>query len=97
MRSFNRAIAVPVIALAFVLGASSALSATIEVLDGEYRLPASIHSSVTTEAKTELWAHVWRPRTGGPHPLVVLLHGNHGTCGRFVPELATGHGRVGPL
>ena len=87
MKSFNRAIAVAVIALAFALGASSALSATFKVVDGKYRLPASIDPSVTTEAKTELWAHVWRPRTGGPYPLVVFLHGNHGTCGRFVPEL----------
>ena len=69
MRSFTRAIAVPVIVLAFALGTSSALSATLKVVDGEYKLPASIDPSVTTEAKTELWAHVWRPQAGGPYPL----------------------------
>jgi hypothetical protein len=31
---------------------------------------------------TELWAHVWRPTPSGPYPLLVFLHGNHGTCGR---------------
>ena len=32
---------------------------------------------------TELWARVYRPTTlAGPHPLVLILHGNHATCGR---------------
>lgn len=59
----------------------------LEVIDGEYKLPAAIDASVTTKTKTELWAHVWRPKTGGPYPLVVFLHGNHGTCGKRIPEL----------
>lgn len=87
MRFLIRAIAVLVIALAVALSTSSAFAAILEVMDGEYKLPASIDPSVTTEAKTELWAHVWRPQTGGPYPLVVFLHGNHGTCGRFISEL----------
>lgn len=69
-------------------GKSPAFAATLgvndgSVIDGKYKLPASLDSTVTTRLKTELWAHVWRPSTGGPHPLVVFLHGNHGTCGRF--------------
>lgn len=59
----------------------------LEVIDGEYKLPAAIDASVTSKTKTELWAHVWRPKTGGHYPLVVFLHGNHGTCGKRIPEL----------
>jgi hypothetical protein len=33
---------------------------------------------------TEVWAAVYRPvdLTAGPYPLVVMLHGNHATCGK---------------
>lgn len=57
--------------------------APLAVVEGEYKLPASIDPSVTDVMETELWAHVWRPAAGGPYPLIVFLHGNHGTCGRF--------------
>src|SRR5438046_8820504 len=51
----------------------------------EYKLPASIDPDVATELATELWARVYRPvsLTNAPYPLVVFLHGNHATCGRF--------------
>jgi hypothetical protein len=55
----------------------------LSVISGRYKLPASVDPSVTTALATELWAQVWRPDTGGPYPLVIFLHGNHGTCGRF--------------
>src|SRR5476651_2669607 len=55
------------------------------VLVGTYKLPASVDPEVSTEMATELWAVVFRPNTGGPFPLVVLLHGNHATCGHFDP------------
>ncbi len=83
MNTFKRTIAVLVVALAVALSTSSVPAMTHKVIDGEYKLPASIDPSVTTSMKTELWAHVWRPGTGGPYPIVVFLHGNHGTCGRF--------------
>ena len=37
-----------------------------------------------TGRETELWARVTRPTSlsAGPYPLIILLHGNHGTCGR---------------
>lgn len=37
-----------------------------------------------TGRETELWARVYRPTNlaAGPFPLVLMLHGNHGTCGR---------------
>ena len=51
----------------------------------EYKLPASIDPDVATELATELWARVYRPvdLSGAPHPLLVFLHGNHATCGRY--------------
>lgn len=51
----------------------------------EYKLPASIDPDVATELATELWARVYRPvdLSGAPFPLLVFLHGNHATCGRF--------------
>ncbi len=50
----------------------------------EYHLPASTDADVLTGRATELWAKVYWPAdfSGGPYPLVVFLHGNHGTCGR---------------
>src|SRR5512132_4052820 len=51
----------------------------------EYKLPASIDPDVATELATELWARVYRPvnLSAAPYPLLVFLHGNHATCGRF--------------
>jgi predicted dienelactone hydrolase len=52
---------------------------------GEYRLPAAVDADVLTDRATEIWASVFRPATlaaGEKHPLLVFLHGNHGTCGR---------------
>jgi len=50
----------------------------------EYKLPASIDPEVLDDRFTELWASVTRPSTllaGKRYPLLVFLHGNHGTCG----------------
>jgi len=51
----------------------------------EYKLPAEFDPDVTTVLATELWARVYRPvnLSGAPFPLLVFLHGNHATCGRF--------------
>src|SRR5262245_52362895 len=51
----------------------------------EYKLPASIDPDVATQLATELWARVYRPTdlSHAPYPLLVFLHGNHATCGRF--------------
>ena len=50
----------------------------------EYKLPAVVDPNVTTALPTELWARVYRPVSlaNAPYPLLVFLHGNHGTCGR---------------
>ncbi len=53
---------------------------------GEYKFPATTDALVTTFLKTELWAKVWYP-TGKAFtraPIAILVHGNHGTCGRMV-------------
>lgn len=83
MVSIKRMFVVLVVALTIGFSNSSLPAATLPVIAGEYKLPASVDSSVTTAMKTELWAHVWRPKSGGPYPLVLFLHGNHSTCGRF--------------
>ncbi|HWA90014.1 MAG TPA: hypothetical protein VG889_08270 [Rhizomicrobium sp.] len=67
--------------LAAVFSLTTARAA--QVLTGEYKLPASFDAEVTTELETEEWARVWRPADDGHYPLVIFLHGNHGTCGHF--------------
>lgn len=50
---------------------------------GEYKFDAEKDTDVLPNIDTELWAQVYYPTTlKKPAPLVVLLHGNHGTCGR---------------
>jgi hypothetical protein len=58
-----------------------------------YRLPASTDPTIMTDRATEIWARVWRPQTELERlPLVVFLHGNHGTCGTFFCSAANcGH------
>lgn len=88
MRSCRGIIAASLVALVLAFGASTAGAAPLfSVVDGHYKLPATVDPSVTSMMKTELWAHVWRPNTGGSYPLVVFLHGNHATCGRWDTEL----------
>jgi hypothetical protein len=61
------------------------------VVSSEYKLPASFDPIVLADAPparqlmTELWARVYRPAVlpAGSLPLLVFLHGNHATCGRF--------------
>ncbi len=50
----------------------------------EYKFAAAIDPLVNPDVATELWASFYRPATlaaGKKYPLVVLLHGNHLTCG----------------
>lgn len=54
----------------------------LAVTSAEYRFPAAVDADVIDGRATELWAHVYRPENlEGPHPVVVILHGNHATCG----------------
>jgi hypothetical protein len=51
----------------------------------EYRLPASIDPDIIDGRFTEVWARVYRPDPLPDNsPLLVFLHGNHGTCGRCI-------------
>jgi hypothetical protein len=68
-----------------VLASSDRLDpTTIETIISEYKLPARRDRDVTASTITELWAAVARPATlaeGRRYPVLVFLHGNHGTCG----------------
>lgn len=59
------------------------------VVSAEYRLPAKLDPDIATDVETEIWATLWRPArlTATRHPLVMFLHGNHATCGRFDSSL----------
>lgn len=55
-----------------------------KVLSAEYKLPASIDADVLANTYTEVWAKMFYPgdiAETGKLPLVVMLHGNHATCG----------------
>lgn len=57
----------------------------METTSSEYQLPATTDPDILADRKTEVWARVYRPAqlaSGEKHPLLVFLHGNHGTCGR---------------
>ena len=54
----------------------------------EYKLPARRDVLVAPFTVTELWARIWRPAdAAGPSPVIVMLHGNHSTCGRIDPAV----------
>ena len=59
------------------------------IASSDYRLPAKLDPDIATDVETEIWATLWRPAslTAAPYPLVVFLHGNHGTCGIFDDSL----------
>lgn len=53
------------------------------VNSAEYRLPASIDSDILDDRVTEIWGKIFYPNDNKKNklPLIVMLHGNHGTCG----------------
>ncbi len=56
----------------------------LAIADAEYKFDASVDPDVLSDRKTEVWGHIWRPKTlaaGEKHPLIIFQHGNHGTCG----------------
>ncbi len=60
----------------------------LKTTSAEYRLKAAVDPDVLADQPTEIWARVYRPATlvdpAAPlqkRPLLVFLHGNHGTCG----------------
>src|SRR5262249_46290080 len=49
----------------------------------EYRFTPPVHPTTLPGRTTEIWAVLHRPTTlSSNHPVLVFLHGNHGTCGR---------------
>ncbi|MBO0857263.1 MAG: hypothetical protein J2P21_02180 [Chloracidobacterium sp.] len=59
----------------------------------EYKLPPTNDDLVAPQVVTELWARIYRPTdlNNAPHPLLIFLHGNHATCGRYA---GAGQGRL---
>ena len=49
----------------------------------EYQFDPVQDSNVLADRQTEIWARVYMPAdmSAGPYPLVMILHGNHETCG----------------
>jgi len=73
-------------ALSLAAAATYSIAASaLPVEHGEYKLPASFDAEVTTELETEEWARVSRPVPDAAYPLIIMLHGNHGTCGYYDP------------
>jgi hypothetical protein len=54
------------------------------ITEGEYHYEATVDARVLSDRKTELWARVYAPSgddAPAQLPVLVFLHGNHGTCG----------------
>jgi hypothetical protein len=57
---------------------------TANILTAEYHEAASIDRDILPGVKTELWARAYWPDLAtapAKIPIIILLHGNHGTCG----------------
>jgi predicted dienelactone hydrolase len=54
-----------------------------QVVSAEYKIPASIDPDVLGDRMTEVWGKIFLPQDQAMNqmPLVVMLHGNHSTCG----------------
>lgn len=76
-------VAAPVAAMAQVAPDANTVGPQV-ITSAEYKLPAAVDADILPGRTTELWARVYRPKTlgTGTYPLIVLLHGNHATCGR---------------
>ncbi|WP_367607379.1 alpha/beta hydrolase family protein [Legionella sp. W05-934-2] len=64
---------------------NASLPGPYSVSMGEYHLPAQIHEDILDDRETELWANMHFPNNlenaTNKIPLIILLHGNHSTCG----------------
>jgi len=83
----SRAMLVLFVTSSMVANADMAPDATsagpLETTSADYQFPAATDAQVLADRMTEVWARVYRPAdiSGGPYPLVMILHGNHETCG----------------
>lgn len=53
------------------------------IVSADYRYHPVFDNDILPGTMTEVWARLYRPENLGntTHPLIVLLHGNHATCG----------------
>jgi hypothetical protein len=61
----------------------STQSGPYKVSSAEYKFPAAVDPEILSDRKTEIWGKLFYPSNQIPDksPLVVMLHGNHATCG----------------
>ncbi len=57
----------------------------------DYKLPAAVDDTILTGVPTEIWGRLYLPqnKSTSPLPLIVVLHGNHSTCGQGSPIVPT--------
>lgn len=57
--------------------------------ESEYHLAAKVDNEVLSGVMTEAWAAVYRPldMSRGPYPVIIMLHGNHSTCGSITTPI----------
>ena len=67
---------------------AEAADGPLKVTTGSYKFVARDEPLVATDRKVDLWGEVYRPTNlaKGPFPVIMFLHGNHGTCGTYDPE-----------
>lgn len=67
-------------------GTNDSLHGLYQISEAEYRFPAAIDQDVLPGVKTEIWGKMFYPTTitkiSSAIPLVIMLHGNHSTCGK---------------
>lgn len=85
---FAVAILVSTIASAKNVAPATDAAGPLKTANAEYRFKSSVDPDILEGAATEIWARAYWPKdTATPLktkklPLLIFLHGNHGTCGR---------------
>ena len=73
------------IGLSALLAPVAAADGPYQVTEGSYQFLNLSEPLVATDRNIDLWAQIYRPQKLGQKafPLIIFLHGNHGTCGRY--------------
>lgn len=65
----------------FIFDADFPPSGPFKFVEEDYKLAAQKYPEVLDGITTEIWGRLYLPDTSAKAPLIVLKHGNHGTCG----------------